>query len=68
MVLFIIWILGCFINCYLVYNYYDNKEPVNYLDFDFRVNIIEDVIKTIFIFSSFIGLIAYFIFKHLNKL
>jgi hypothetical protein len=61
---FCIWIFGCFINC-IILNKTD-KEQINYLSFDYRINIIEDLIKVIFIFSSFIGLIIYFWLKKYN--
>lgn len=70
MIWFIIWIMGCFVNCYLL-NKYDkdnnDNEIINYLRFDYRINIIFDVLKCLFIFSSFIGTIFYIIMKLRDK-
>ena len=68
MILFYIWVLGCFINIYLLYkDNYEIHEAQTYLNFDFRVNIILDIIKCCFIFSSFIGTIFYIIMKLRDK-
>ena len=68
MILFYIWVFGCFINCYII-NKDDEQliEPHNYRIFDFRVNIILDILKSIFIFSSFIGTLFYIIMKLRDK-
>lgn len=65
MIIFIIWILGCFINYFIIYKkfYVNNDKNINYLDFDYLVNLIEDIFKSLFIFSSFIGTICYLILK-----
>lgn len=63
--IFWIWIIGCFINC-IILNKIDKEPIINYVSYDYRVNVIEDVIKAIFIFSSFIGLIVYFWLKKYN--
>ena len=64
--IFWIWIIGCIINCYLLFKIENNIEQLNYVSYDYRVNLIEDLIKAIFIFSSFIGLIVYFWLKKYN--
>lgn len=69
MIVFIIWILGCFINYFIIYKkfYVENDKNINYLNFDYRINFIEDVFKSLFIFSSFIGIICYLILKIYKK-
>lgn len=68
MIVFILWILGCFINYFIIYKkfYVNNDKNINYLDFDYLVNLIEDIFKSVFIFSSFIGTIFYIILNY-NK-
>lgn len=70
MIWFIIWIIGCFINCFILNKIYPeekNNEYINYIKFDFNINLFLDLLKSVFIFSSFLGTIIYIIIKLWNK-
>jgi hypothetical protein len=57
--IFFIWIIGCFINCIILYK--TSEDYLKYVDDD--LDCFNDLLRSLFIFSSFIGLIIYICFK-----